>query len=150
MAELIMRKVATGFLVSDPEGEEILSRIANGSLVLVAEKRPQNLAWRRRFHAMIDHLWACGLQDRYPTAQLLRKAILLRLGFAEPLVTLDGEILMQAQSMAFEQMDHAAFIEVWDRTLDLIHAEILPGLDMEQFEKEVDRLLDVMGDRRAA
>lgn len=154
MPDLIMRKVSTGLVVSDDECQETLRRIKNGDFVTVTVRRPRNLAWHRRYMALITATWECGLSDRFPRADNLREAILLRLGFCRSQISLDGEVTLIADSMAFSKMDQGRFEEVWDRTCSLIETEVLPGLDARKLAAEantVARVYDLMGvERRAA
>ena len=146
MPDLIFMKIAPGFLPADEEGEAVLHRIKNGTLVLVTLRLQQNLAWRRRYFALIRTGWKCGLQDRFPTPDVLRKAILLELGFAEPQIDLNGEVTLVAQSMRFDKMDHATFAELWDRTCDLFVTRLLPGVDRAMFQAEVEMAVRLLGD----
>ena len=75
----------------------------------------------------------------FATKEALHKTLLLACGVVEPIIDLDGEIVMAPASTAFDKMPEGEFKAYFDKAMQLISQRIIPGLDLNTLLKEADR-----------
>lgn len=83
---------------------------------------------------------------KFPTADSLHTALKMHLGYVEPVVSLTGEIHMQAKSTAFAAMDGHDFRVFFEAALTVILMELLPGVKRYELLREVEEMLGVTFD----
>lgn len=72
----------------------------------------------------------------YSTEDSLHKALLVSCGVTEPMVTMEGEIILLPSSTAFEAMPEEEFKIYFDKAMELIGTVVIPDLDLEELLKE--------------
>lgn len=77
-------------------------------------------------------------QERYTNFEIFRKAVQIAAGHVEEIITLDGEVILQAKSICFEDLDEIGFSKVYTETLTVC-AKILGDMGLEELEYEVIR-----------
>lgn len=130
---------------------DLLSRIPEGTVVSTTLKRP-----RRPRH----HRWWWALMSRvadshpfYASPEQVCDHIKFRLGEVDTTVLILGDqvqTLMRSKSIAFEAMGQDAFKEFCERGLDVICAEILPGIEREDLRAEIDAMIGPEEPKRRA
>lgn len=142
--DLVMCKHPGGLWAVTEADLEALTHIKNDSLVMCHIVQQRNLQWHRRFFALMKVLF--DNQERFANQEMMRKAILIELGFCDPQKLLDGTYIIVARSMSFNKMTQAEFESLWERCCDLIRREFLPEVTDEELATQVEGLI---GDRRA-
>lgn len=66
----------------------------------------------------------------------LADAIKLRLGFCHMFEGFDGEPIKRPKSLAFGKMDQAEFNDLFRAAVEYIEAEILPGINRKDLDRE--------------
>lgn len=77
--------------------------------------------------------------EYFATAEALHKTLLVGCGVVEPVISLDGEILMTPASTAFDKMGEGDFKAYFDRAMQIIQERIIPGIDLKLLIREADR-----------
>lgn len=135
-----MKKSGDKLIPADREATSRIHDMPSEKLVMVSVRQPRNprfhrMAWgiarlvydnSERFesaeHVMENLKVAGGLVDRW-------KIIIPDLGEVEQI---------RGRSIAFESMDQAEFSEFWEKALDFIAKELMPGVDIEAMLRELD------------
>lgn len=122
MKHLTMRRVGKTLQCFDRFSAEDFDAIKEGVdlRVVVTQKRsnPEN----NFFHAGIQLAWDNfdhEMRLKFSNPEKLKKAILIGLGFAEPLYRIDGSFSMEADSVAFDKMDQDRFNYVFNEAIVL-------------------------------
>lgn len=140
---LWLRRTPDGFAFrAELDRQSVAERFGVGALCRAELSKPRSGRHHRWFWALIRATWE--QQQHYATPEALLLGIKFRLGYVDELVLHDGEIVMTPQSIAYDKMDQGDFKQFVDRVLDLIIAEIIPGLDAAGkagLLKRVDQLL---------
>lgn len=140
MTMILMRKGLAGRLEPvDDAGRDFLAKIAAGSVVSAEVKRPRNIGHHRKFFALVNMIWQN--QTRYKSPDELLDAIKVHIGHATAMTLRDGTEVRVPKSISFASMDQAAFDAFWDRVVQVVCAEIIPGLNRDDLERE---LLDLV------
>lgn len=77
----------------------------------------RNLYHHRKYFKMLQ--LALDNQDRFPSLDQLRKAVLIEAGFYHPVYTFDG-IVKEADSISFNKMDQEEFEKVYSKSVDVL------------------------------
>lgn len=115
-----------------------------GQIYEVEIKKARNVQFHKKFFALIKLAWL-NMPEKYdgiyPHPENLRKAFLIEAGYFETYYLIDGTQIMEAKSIAFDNMDELEFREVYDRVLGLILKHILPYNTNEEVEQELINFL---------
>lgn len=126
---------------------EYLSGYDNYAVVEVTIHRGRSRQRHRLYwatlHAVIEN------HDVLSSAESLHKMLLIGCGLTDPLITLDGEILLLPSSTAFDQLDEPSFKAYFDQAMKIITAQIIPGIDLNLLLNEAKKRSDT-GERDAA
>jgi len=115
VASLYLRRTLTGFAPADEPSAEIARKFKVGETYRAEVKKPRSY----RHHCLIFALLSLtyenlpeGLEGRYASFDQFRQAVAIAAGHVQELITLDGEILLQPKSVAYDSLDQAAFEKV--------------------------------------
>ena len=110
MARLYLRKTVSGFAPADEPSKELWQRYKLGGVYKADVRKPRSY----RHHCLIMALLTLTFenQERYENFEHFRKAVAIAAGHVEELVTLDGEVLLQPKSIAYDSLDEVAFTKV--------------------------------------
>lgn len=152
MPELLVEKSGIGLLPADEESEQILAQMPAGQAIRVKFKKVRNIKLHKK--AMVLFAWAfehweppaldstrwAGVQpernfDRF------RKDLTILAGFYEAHYRLNGEVRIEAKSLAFDQMEEDEFQKVYSAVIDAILKHMFKGMDREQVLKLEQQLL---------
>lgn len=125
----------------DDAGRDDLAKIANGAFVTVEVKRPRNVAFHRKYWALVNLVFEN--MDRYPSPDDLHAAIKIAAGLRTAIQLPDGTMGYIPGSIAFHKMGQSGFEAFFDRVCDLIAAHFLPGVTSEALKAEVEDLIGV-------
>lgn len=150
MTRFVARKHLGSLRPVDDAGEEALSKIAQGDLVMVEVKRPRNIKFHRMYWALVTIVWQQLDEYRYPTADDLHAAIKIAAGLRTRIVLPDGTIGFIPGSIAFNKMSQDDFSAFFDRVCNLIAKHFLPGVTDAELRAEVETLIGATTPRRAA
>lgn len=135
----------------DAVAEELVGKIKEGREALVTVATPRNPKHHRQYFALLQIVLDQFPEPPYPHTDAFRKALLLALGEADPIVDLNGEVHFQARSMAVESMPKDEFDDFYDRTVQKIAETYYPRFALWQI-REIERVIagnspPMMGER---
>lgn len=138
MTEILLRRDFGPILrPCDEAGESALKRITQGNIVAVNVKQPRNVHHHRKFFALMQTIFSN--QSHYKTLEHLLSAFKFACGHTEKIRTARGEIEIP-RSISFAKMDQAEFEAFYDRAVEFVTTEVIPGLDSADLAREVEEL----------
>lgn len=135
-----MRKHPGSLRAVDDDGEDVLRRVKLGDLVTVEIKRSRHLKRFRLFWVVIGMVF--DNQTHYTAKEHLVTALKIRLGHCDwvPLPH-TGELVPVPKSIAFNNMEEDDFTTFMDKVFDVIAAEFLPTMPVNELRAEVARIV---------
>jgi len=123
---------------AEPMAEEMLGKIKHDDLVRVEIKRPRNARHHRKFWALIGLV--AENQEHYRNAEEVCTAFKFAIGhYDEQRFVVAGETYLhrQPKSISFAKMDQAQFEDFYNRAVEFLIKEVIPGLDRADLEREL-------------
>ena len=138
---LIMVKRLGAFRSTDDEGTEAMRKIGDGELVKVSWTRPRNIRFHCKFFAMLQIILAN--QEHYKSIDDLLDVCKIRIGHVRMIErrdarTLQKTIMVVPKSISFASMDETQFSEFYERAIDWMLTEVIPGLQRQHLDAEVE------------
>ena len=131
----IMVKRLGALRPTDDEGTEAMQKISDGSLVKVTWTRPRNIRFHNKFFAMLGIVFKN--QEHYKSMDELLGVCKLRIGHVVVVQTPHGEEKWP-KSISFAKMDETEFSAFYDRAVDWVISEVIPGLQRQHLDEEVE------------
>ncbi len=131
----IMVKRLGALRPTDDSGAEAMRKIGDGELVKVSWSRPRNIRFLRKFFAMLQIILAN--QEHYKTTDELLNVCKLRIGHITVVQTQQGEERWP-KSISFAAMDESEFSAFYNRAIDWMLTEVIPGLQRQHLDSEVE------------
>ncbi len=138
MARLHLTRTLTGFAAADEPTAEAMRKYKVGDTYRAEVVKPRNIAMHRRYWALVTLCYQNS--EQFSSTEQLHEYLKIRAGHCSQIVSkTTGEIFLVPKSIAFSEMDEVEFLEFWKRITDVICSEIIPGLDNEALELEIQR-----------
>ena len=118
----------------DETSEAAVRKFGLGEIVSVEVKRPRNVAFHRKFFAMLQII--LQNQDAYKSIDDLLDVCKLRIGHFRTINTKNGEVQIP-DSISFAAMDDTAFGDFYDRACNWVVTEVIPGLQRTHLDEQV-------------
>jgi hypothetical protein len=135
MSDHYMRKTLNGLVPTDGSR---LPTVKVGEIVKVKISRPRNRKHQAKYWALINTIF--DNQSLFATPEHLHQWVKRKTGFAQE-ITVRGEPTTVYDSTSFESMDQTAFEQYYQRVLDLICEQILPGLGESEVRAEIESMV---------
>lgn len=113
---------------------EMLLELPRNATVRLQFAQPRSLPRHRLYRVVLrqvvknTHLFA--------TEEALHKTLLVGCGVVEPVITVEGEILMIPSSTAFDAMPEEEFKAYFDEAMQIITTNIIPDMDIDDLLDE--------------
>jgi len=135
MVEVLMRKDFGGLKPDSESAYKVLGKIGSGEIVTVDVKdhKRRSVQQHRLFFALLNR--AFDNQEYYPTLEMFRYALTVRLGYFEKFKFIDGEVIPIPKSLAFANMSHEEFSNFMDKAAEAIG--VMLGMDKVELLAEV-------------
>lgn len=133
MAEFYMQKGLGGhFDCISEEGVEYANRIKVGTVVLVNVRVPQNARFHRKLMALLRFAYdawepiaeGAGWQKSF---KRFRDDLIILAGYYQDVVDLEGDIRMEAQSLAYDECSAELKEQIYSDVLDVISSHVFSG-----------------------
>lgn len=85
---------------------------------LVIVKMPRNIKFHRKMFALYNLVFQN--QEQYRVLDDLRRDITIEAGFYRKRTNISGEVVKEAESISFANMDDDVFSQLYNRSLDVI------------------------------
>ena len=123
---------------ADEAAEAILSRCKDGELVAVDVKRGRNLAHHRKLFKLFQIV--ADNQTHYIDADQILVAFKFAVGWTDKIKTKRGVVEIP-RSISFAKCDQDEFNIFYDKAVNYLCTEVIPGMDGDALKREVDELL---------
>jgi hypothetical protein len=131
----IMVKRLGAFRPTDDKGIEAMQKIGDGELVKVIWSRPRNIRFHNKFFAMLGIV--LKNQEHYASMDELLGVCKLRVGHVTIVQTPQGEE-QWPKSISFAKMDETEFSAFYDKAVDWVLKDVIPGLQRQHLDAEVE------------
>lgn len=152
--ELTLLKTQTGALVPmDEDSQARMTKFKVGSVIRADYKAMRNGQFFRKYWALMDiayDLWSDGLEHQeyqgrtvLPEKNRFRKDISILAGYFRPVFDVNGEMRLEAESIAWSNMDEDRFSALYSACINVILSKVLShkNLTREVLDKAVEDVL---------
>jgi hypothetical protein len=136
---VIMRRGLRGLEPDNDLSRHAMSKLKLGDAVRVEIKRPRNLRWHRRYWALVSLI--ADNTERYVPDDI-HALLKLRCGCRRLIVDSRGQHWIP-DSISFNRMSHDEWVAFWDRVVEYVDTELLPGVGKETLARELADLVGV-------
>jgi hypothetical protein len=140
--KVFLRKQGGRLVPAWAHDADLLARVPEGTVVSTALRRPRRPRHHRWWWALMTKV--ADSHPFYASSEQVCDHIKFRLGMVDTTVVVVGEdvhTMMRPQSIAFESMGQDTFKAFCEKGLDIICAEILPGVEREDLRREIDAMI---------
>lgn len=140
MARLLLRRTLSGFIPDDEASAELVRKFKVGETYKAEVTKPRNLKMHKRYWVLVTTVFQnC---DQFASIDQCHQYLKLRAGHCTQVVSkATGEVFLVPDSIAFDKMDDAAFMEFWQKITQVVCTEIIPGLNADDLAHELEKLL---------
>lgn len=122
----------------DEPGRQAVAKVGHGKQVLVTVKKARNPYHHRKLFAMLGIVLAN--QNHYKDVDQLLGACKLATGHCDLVKTKHGVVGLP-KSIAFHALDQIAFAGFYDKAVQWVVEEVIPGLSARDLNAEVEEEL---------
>lgn len=147
MTTVYLRKTISGLVPDREEDAELIRRFKVGSVVKAEITHPRNLRFFRKWFALVKvafGLWEeTGIhathkgQTILPNFEKFRKDVTILAGHCHPVINVNGELRLEADSISFSHMDEETFERLYSATLTAIVHRVMRGRISEERLREM-------------
>lgn len=152
MTTLYLRKTMGGFVPDTDEDFEASKRFKLGQVAKAEVVNPRNLPFFRKWFALVKvayGMWEeTGVKVEYkgeevlPNFERFRKDVTILAGYHHPVVNVRGELRLEADSIAFGNMEEDEFEKLYNATLATIVNKVMKGRVSEQRLREMAQAVE--------
>lgn len=107
--------------------EQTSQKLSAGATVRLQFAQPRSLPRHRLYWVLIRQVVKnCNF---FASEEALHRTLLMGCGVVQPVLTVDGDVVMIPHSTAFDAMEEDEFKKYFDQALTIISTKILPGVD---------------------
>jgi hypothetical protein len=142
MARLLLKRTLNGFVPADEASAEAARRFEIGQTYKGDVVKPRNLKTHRRYWALVDLIYQNS--DQFKSKDQVHQYLKIRAGHSTTIISKStGELFHVADSISFDTLDDIQFYEVYKRMLDVVVQDILPGVQVDAVQYEIEKLCGV-------
>jgi hypothetical protein len=144
--EILLIKTPSGFMPADDEAQEQCKKFRLGSLARLDVVQMRNGAFFRKWWALVklgyDYFTeTCEMQEYRghpikPEFDRFRKDVTILAGFYRPVWNVNGEMRIEAESLAWSNMTEERFAKLYDATIDVLLKKVFNGKRMRAWTEE--------------
>ena len=135
MSDLYLRRSLKGLEACDEQGVNVLRRIKVGDVVACEVTQPRNLAFHKKFFALLNLVWQASGEWSSPYALLIELKV--NVGHVSQAVIREtGEVVHVPKSISFAQFDETSFSDFYEKCLVKL-CEMAGGIDEQALRDEV-------------
>lgn len=137
MTTIHLRKTLQGFTPDTEEDHEAAKRFRLGHVVKAEVTSPRNLSFFRKWFALVKvafEMWEeTGVRQVHKGVEVLpnfdrfRKDVTILAGFHHPVLNVNEELRLEADSISFGSMDEDTFEKLYNATLTAIVQRVMKG-----------------------
>ena len=139
MAEGVFTKHYNALRPDDEMAAAIMQTIKAGEAVKIKVTRSRSLPHLRLYWKLMQIVWEN--QDTFPTKEKMERAFRLAVGHYEMDLDVEGREYPTPLPINFNKMDQAEFNIFFNKAVNFLCTEIIPGMDSEDLRRETYELL---------
>lgn len=138
--KMVWRKQLGHVVPYDDNAKAFLAKTKNGDLVMMDGRKPRRIRHHRLMFALLTLVVEnC---DRYPDVDTLLFALKIATGHCERFPSADGKLeFVKPKSISFESLSQDDFEPLYDRFVNVITTQIIPGLGKDELLAEVEEMI---------
>jgi hypothetical protein len=141
MSKMVFRKVLGHLVPVDEPALALMKKAKPGELLIVEARRPRNILHHRKLFALLNLV--VDNTDRYPDVETLLFALKIATGHCEIFPGADGKReFIKPKSISFESLSQDEFEPLYDRFVNVIVSQIIPGTGKQALLDEVEAMLE--------
>jgi len=144
MTKILMVKKLSALYPVDEAGEAVIRKFGLGEIVSVDVTRPRNVAFHRKFFMLLQII--LQNQEHYKSIDDLLEVCKLATGHCHTIQTKALGDVKITDSISFAKMDNNSFNSFYERAIQWVIMEVIPGLDRHDLDEEVRAQLVSFGD----
>jgi hypothetical protein len=137
--ELLLSRHGNALVGMEPSSSDAIQAMKHGEVVTATIRRTRNPAHHRKFMALMQVVF--DAQTRYPTLMQLLDVIKIATGHFDEF-EYRGMRVVKPRSISFAKLDQAAFEQFYQRAVEVIITEVIPGADSTELEARVMDILN--------
>lgn len=144
--EILLLKVPNGFVAADDEAAERLRRYKLGSLSKLDIVEMRNGAFFKKWWALVKvgyDYFADSCEEReykgekvLPNFERFRKDVTILAGFHHATWNVNGEMRLEADSLAWASMTEETFCKLYDATIQVLLNKVFNGKRVQAWTEE--------------
>lgn len=137
---LWLTKTPNGLRPSDEASEETYRRFKLGQIYRADVVKPREHRSLRRYWGLVKIVYQNS--DQFRSEDQVHQFLKIRAGHCTEIVSkATGEIFLVADSINYDTLDEAEFEDVWMRIVKAVCEDILPGIDEQELEYEILKII---------
>lgn len=136
MARLYLKRTLSGFVPADDPSTELWKKYRLGEVYRADVVKPRSYQHHKLCMALLSLTYQN--QEQYASFDDFRKAVTLAAGHSREFVSLDGEIIREPGSLAYDALDEVQFSELFPKLMAVCCA-VLKDMNADELEAEVSR-----------
>lgn len=134
MARMFLKRTLTGFVPADQAAEDLCKGYKIGEIYKADVVKPRSYQHHKLAFALLSLTFKN--QERYQNFDDFRKAVALAAGHSREFISLDGEVMREPGSLAFDALDEVEFTKVMAAMMTVC-AHILHDMDEAELAEQV-------------
>lgn len=125
---------------ADDRAAEVLAKLPGDKPVTIKVSRDRSSPQHRLFFAVLTYVAGA---THWETPERLLVALKIRLGRYEPMALPSGKMVPVPDSISFAAMDQEQFAEFFDQAIEVICADVLPGISSVELIEQAQAALGI-------
>lgn len=137
---LNLLNTAHGLVPIDEDSFDEKKKLKIGQVYQAELKVKRNYLFLKKYFALINCAWEYLPESQtkgFKTKEIFRKWCEIQAGHCDILQFKNGDVMRLPKSIAFDSLDEAAFMDVYDSVKDVIFGLIGRYVSEEEFEKNL-------------
>ncbi len=142
--EIYLVKTYDGLKPASEDDFEKMKSLKSGTSYRAKINQPRNYEFHKKFFAMIEVVWENlpdHLEKGYGTKENFRYELTMRAGYRENWTTAKGAPMWRPKSISFAKMSEHDFQILYNKILDDVILNFIPGLEKSALEHEITSFL---------
>jgi hypothetical protein len=139
MARLYLKRTLTGFVPADDASAEACKKYKAGEVYRADIVKPRSYQHHKLCMALLNLTFEN--QDRYDSFEVFRKVVARAAGHVTEYPDLNGEMVVEADSLSYERLDEVEFTKVMAAMMTVC-CHILHDMDAGELEAQVSIYAD--------
>ena len=140
--KLFVFKSGSKLIPCTSEDKDKIANMPVGEPFQIRYVEIRNVRHHRLYFAFINKVFQ-NLPEKFdknwPDVESFRRSMQMYAGYYDETISLKGETHLQPKSIAFDKLDETAFSELHSKVRNVIGKHILPEMDMEVFDREIEQ-----------